>query len=550
MNKDWVEGRWDEVELEERFNVDFDVWPMDSYNDREAMAALIAAGDIPDFMFMPAGPLQPHAMYEQGLIRTLPLDMIKKHLPGMYRLLEMMPIGFKYNLVEGTTDQYYGITHIGFASAQYFYDATCVNLDWLEAIGYSVDLDSFKPVKIPTVGFERYGENLLVGEGNFTFDELNDILRKFTEDDPDGNGEDDTYGMVYISERPNVNMTQEGLFGFVSDLNYLYKDPVTGDVVPKYAYTPYRDYLAWISENLQKGYMRTLPGQQSWVTEFHQIAATNKVGIMQIHRDAYLQPTSDLFINYPPASIITGVDPNARFIIGKIFNGPDGKAVNMTYSIDTFGVGLSRTEMFGAQVEDAKMQRILEILNYILYTDEATYNRYVYGIEGIHWKWAGEPFNSTKIITPNSDLPPEYRASNICVFAGYLLRWPTAQLEINAAVNDGYWSWPAYAYTYDLFEKYACIPEKYISAVYMGNELYDKHTQLKAELDPQMNPIINDFKNRALNGEIANFNTEWTQYIDQLYAAGLETLIKEVYNLQDFAKFNPGDKFKVKGPLY
>ena len=109
-------------------------------------------------------------------------------------------------------------------------------------------------------------------------------------------------------------MTQEGLFGFVSDLNYLYKDPVTGDVVPKYAYTPYRDYLAWISENLQKGYMRTLPGQQSWVTEFHQIVATNKVGIMQIHRDAYLQPTSDLFINYPPASIITGVDPTLALL--------------------------------------------------------------------------------------------------------------------------------------------------------------------------------------------------------------------------------------------
>ena len=54
--------------------------------------------------------------------------MFKNYLPGYYRLLEMMPIGFKYNLVDGTTDQYLGITNIGFASAQYFYDATAVNL--------------------------------------------------------------------------------------------------------------------------------------------------------------------------------------------------------------------------------------------------------------------------------------------------------------------------------------------------------------------------------------------------------------------------------------
>mgnify|MGYP000949115119 FL=1 len=30
LNADWQEGRWDELELEEMFNVDIQMWPMDS----------------------------------------------------------------------------------------------------------------------------------------------------------------------------------------------------------------------------------------------------------------------------------------------------------------------------------------------------------------------------------------------------------------------------------------------------------------------------------------------------------------------------------------
>ena len=71
-----------------------------------------------------------------------------------------------------------------------------------------------------------------------SFDDLLDIMKKFTEDDPDGNGQDDTYGMMYLDYDATVNMSQYGLFGFVEDQNYLYKDPATGNVVPYYAYTP------------------------------------------------------------------------------------------------------------------------------------------------------------------------------------------------------------------------------------------------------------------------------------------------------------------------
>jgi hypothetical protein len=76
----YEEGRWDELELEEMFNVDIKLWNImiDSNNMEQ---------------------------------------------------VQMMPIGFKYNLVPGTTDEYLGLTHVGFGSAQYFYETVCINLD-------------------------------------------------------------------------------------------------------------------------------------------------------------------------------------------------------------------------------------------------------------------------------------------------------------------------------------------------------------------------------------------------------------------------------------
>ncbi len=538
-----VDGRWDEAELEERFNVAIEVWHNDSLN-KEQMAALVAAGDIPDFFFMPASPRDPYGMYGEKLVRSVPLEAIRKYLPGQYELMEMMPIGFSYNLVPDKTDEYIGLTHIGMSGAQYFYDATCVNLDWLESIGYEVDTDTLKPVKISTEGFEWMNDNLFVGELDFTFEETNDIMRKFTEDDPDGNGEDDTYGMVYLPESNNTNMTQEGLFGFVSDWRYLYKDPNSGDIVPRFAYTPYRDYLAWISDMLTKGYMRRLPGELNWLVEWQAIAQTNKVGIMQAHRTAYMMPSNVTYVNYPPASILVNTDKESRFVIGMLLNGPEGRT-NCTYDIDVYGTGVYRVDYFGGEVSDEKMARILQMLQYTTYESEDNYNKFKFGLEGTHWKWAGEPYMSTMLTTTEADLPEKFRGwpATFSLWVTY----STADKETYDGEKNGYWTFPGYAYATNLYERYACIPEKFISDIYMGQEMGKAYNELNAKLSGQINTVVNDFKNRAIKGEIANFNTEWVQYIDQVYAAGLEELVDKFYNNPEYKKYDPGDKFKLRG---
>ena len=543
LNADYQDGRWDELELEEIFNVDLQVWAMDS-RITEEMAALVAAGDIPDFFYMPGAPREPDSMYEEKLIRSVSLDMFKNYLPGYYELINSIPIGLTYNLVPGKTDEYLGVTFVNISGCQYFYDATAINLDWLEAIGYGIDESQMVPVKMTVEGYEKYNDNIFFAEGGFTFEELNDMMRKFTEDDPDGNGMDDTYAMMYLPESAWTNMTQEGLFGFVHDINYLYEDTITGDIVPKYAYTPYRDYLAWVSDSLNKGYMRKLPGEAAWTTEYQQTSLTNKMGIIQVNGGGYLALNSDTYRVYPPQNILLTVDEDARFVIGPMFTGPDGKLVDMTYNIDPFGVGRARVQMFGEQVDDKKLERILSILQYTVFSNTDNYYRYKNGIEGIHWKWSGEPYLSSMIATPASELAEQYRGQTN-VFS--LFVYPSAiNNQVRNAQENGYWSYMAFMHANDLFEKYALNPAKFRSQVYMGSELWVKYNELNTQVNSEINTVVNDFKNRALNGQIANFNSEWSQYIDQLYSAGLQEMVDEIYNNSDFTDYDPGDKYTLR----
>lgn len=92
-------------------------------------------------------------------------------------------------------------------------------------------------------------------EAPTTLDELKEVYRAFTEDDPDGNGVADTYGISTDGEittgHPNAFMPVFGAYG-VMPANY----SLEGDKVINNALTQgYREAIAFISEVYQAGYV-------------------------------------------------------------------------------------------------------------------------------------------------------------------------------------------------------------------------------------------------------------------------------------------------------
>ncbi|HBN85191.1 MAG TPA: hypothetical protein DDZ89_15260 [Clostridiales bacterium] len=528
------EGAYDEVMLEEKYNIDFQVWNI-SYYDAEGLSMMLAAGDIPDFGNYPYAPYQPWQLYDEGFTRSIPLSMYKQYFPFYYEQMEKSaPSSFKYNNIPGT-EEYYGISFIMNAYQRY-YNLPIIRLDWLENVGYEISESDLIPVTMSDEKLGKYNGQVFMTDFMFEHEELNDIFRAFTEDDPDGNGEDDTFAAViypHTFRSPWVDVYW-GQFGVnSSDANFLYLDDATGDVVPYYAYTGYRDYMVWANDMRNKGYMRTVEGEGTWVDLLLATWATGKVGYFNADSGYFCRPdlpaNSDR--NVPQSIWYNGLE-DATFVAMPALKGVGDVYGSRRYQLDAFADGKWRTWTVASTVTDGKLARMLTIWNDYKTDPTSEFNEKVFlGIEGVHFTWMGEPYKSARVVNDVTKIPPQYRRGG----------WWNGMFntEFSGYEYEAYFQYVTHMKESKWVEKYCIEPYKYMNAMYMGTELYDQYAKDWAEVSASVNAAVADFANRSWNGEIANINAEWEQYINQLYSAGLETLVEKYFNNEEFPQYQP-----------
>lgn len=530
--QNWEEGRWDELELEEKFNVDLKVWTIYfSPSDMSQVDMMLAAGDCPDFgYYYRSG----RTLIEQDLARTVPREFIEKYLPSYAAILNDDPVGWQFNKVteedtfyrEGT-EEYIGLTMLS-PLFNVTRNLSCWRLDWLENLGYHFDdlvelpvdytkLASFAGKSVPEGLGKIYMTNYV-----FNFDEVNEIYRAFTEDDPDGNGIDDTYAAIYTKEY--FSRPLYGMFGINLDANYMFYDETTKNTVPYFAHPGYRDYLAWVSEMMEKGYMRPLPQIESaWWSDYGAAWNTGKVGFISTTLER-LMSESHVFEDpqQHTARIVESID-SAQFLLTQVPDGPGYEGANIPYATfqytDTYNIGKT--------CSDEKLMRLFALLEYAYYGEEWT--RYKFGIEGVHYTWMGEPFKSAMVKTPAEKIPKKYVGPQ----GAPQSMFGNDNFSIDLGVYYNYTSNPLfyceYAKANGWFETDIMRPYKYFHTTTMPKNLYDKFTEIRNETLGSINTVHNDLVRRFEEGQIANILTEWSTYIDQLYANGLDLWV-EIFN--------------------
>jgi putative aldouronate transport system substrate-binding protein len=515
----YEEGRWDELELEELFNVDLKLWNIridSSY--MEDIYMMLAAGDVPDFGYYY---ISGQYLMEQGLGRTVPLDMIIKYCPGYYKLLTDDPIGLLFNRVEGKEDEYYGlsmVTRLAWISGH----QPLWRLDWLENLGY--ELENLQPM----INYDdpEWDDVVFISTTKFTLDETKEILRAFTEDDPDGNGVDDTYGSAFSNGWYDCYISY-CMFGFDMEENSFYKDSITGDFLPYYAISEYKEWAEYISEMLEKGYLRRLPGEENYYYELQSVWRTGQTGYMNTNN---YTPT---YNDSPPGSI-HDKDKTARFVLTQV---PGEKGKLRPYWVFNWSEG--EHYPFGVTCDDKKMVRILQMINYAYFGEN--WLRYKWGIEGVHYKWSGEPFNSQLMFTDPEKIPVKYRGTGTSIFG----QFGNVNFIPDLKVYFDYNPYTIQFYDYYgkhypsglLDDRFWIRPDKYYARFMMPEDKYEDFKKLKDETQLQIDAVRNDFMNRLFSGQIANIDTEWEQYIQQLYAAGLEEWMK-IWNSDDVKEYS------------
>ncbi len=517
----YEEGRWDEVELEERFNVELDLWNILIHSGQmEQVEMMLAAGDVPDFGFYYKDGF---ALYEQKLARTVPEKFIRQYMPSLAAMYDENPLIWRFNKVEGQEGEYYGLNMVLDTYVRSD-NVPLWNLDWLENLGY--ELNDLVACQYPQEGFhDQFNGSLYFSDTIFNIADVSEIFQAFTEDDPDGNGVDDTF--AYPESNSMYERTIYGMFGFDKNNSLYYKDDLTGNVVPYYAHTYYRDYLIWLNEMKEKGYVTGLPGLDTAVNELASSLSTGKYGFFNMRISRINTNYGNDVGTWPPMTILNNIDSSARFVITP-YMGENGGLIPYGYT----PAASNRAFVFGGEVSDAKMARILQLYEYTCFSDD--WMRYRYGIEGVHYKWSGEPFQSALVFTPLDKIPKKYAGTvdmgqfgntNFHIGTGATMNYEPTYLQ-----------W--YDYYYDRFTQSDLLlrPYKLYDRSTMPNDTYEEFRLLYTETSPQVFAVRKDFEARTGKGEISNINTEWSQYLDQLYAAGLEDWI-EIWNSDDIMTY-------------
>lgn len=318
--------------IDEGLNIDLNLNLFGSFDDyKNQINIRMAGGDYPDLLQLDRPLLKEYA--NKGLL----LDL-NPYLEDLQPTIDF--IG-EDSVLKGIVDE--GLYAIAKAP-QIPYNTYWVRVDWLEALN----------LEIPS-----------------SLDELFEVAKAFTFNDPDGNGRDDTYGITGIGIGAFEPIF--GAYGVASPGGFYLED---GNLVNSYFAPRMKDALGFISELIESG-----------VVEPEIITNTG----LQHQQKAFQGQAGIVYIDWPnmtkPEFVeqMIAVNSDAKWIQIEAFEGPGGKYAG------SWDIGATPA-MYGIpkalEKEPEKLAKVIELFNFV---SQGEGSRLVqYGIEGEHFNLEGD----------------------------------------------------------------------------------------------------------------------------------------------------------------
>lgn len=323
--------------IEEKFNVKIKTVKFERWGWKEKFNVLIASGQVPDIFPVDANETDMASWADQGLIASVKREELKKNMPNYMKALEATdPGAWEVGFYKGKD---WGIPKVWPSGNSSFIPG--YNEAWLKKIGYN------EPPK--------------------TLAELEDVLTKFVNNDPDGNGKKDTYGMSARGKLPIQMFTS--VFAAHGVNPYAFKLGADGKVV----YGGITEETRTALKLLNKWFKSGLIDPEFLTTDNTQLNekfANQKVGMVD----------NMGWGNFVQTSAYIAKDAAAKgqnIIAGKPVVGPAGKAYSWSYGARQapilLGVHLEKDE-----VKRVKIEQILDFLA----TNDEYWLLTVYGEKG------------------------------------------------------------------------------------------------------------------------------------------------------------------------
>ena len=460
------EGNMMQQLIEERFNVKIEIANISSA-DNEKLPLWFAEGNTADYVSVKLAFGQ--SLVDQGLLRSYPKEWLWEHAPEWTDRMEAM-FGDRLEREMTYKGEAWALPYNNWAEVESSY-LPLVRKDWMDNLGITED-----PV---------------------TIEEHFELLKRFTHEDPDGDGKADTYGMSHISFVYGLGFSWVfAAYGY-QDKSFYVKD---GQVIYANSQDEYKQALKTLAEWYEAGVI-----DPTFATnkggEFYDGWGMGDFGLNW-------QPPVALTSDTPrgPKQLVWAHTPDAEFKFLPPPQGPEGLyGAAMPYpSLFIFGNGGA----FGHEASDEKVIKIMQMQNEIL-ADRDLFNTLVYGMEGVHWDRGSEGEIKIKVEEAK-------KAHHDGV--GFWGRFPILRDEdptLTSAARE-------------VYDWVALLPVNYWGVAFTHDGVNEVYAAKRGDL----NTISNEFYHKAITG-VVDIDEAWDQFQADLNAAGLDEVIAEFQRLYD-----------------
>lgn len=431
----------------------------------------------------------PNWMQEQELIRTIPRSMVQQYCPKIIEYYEKNPLIYKMVLNPENEDEFTCLAGLTFQFVDYYLPGDFYRYDWIENLG--IDLG---------VNVEQVSDRLYVADDGITLSKFIEIMDAFVNQDPDGNGQNDTIGATAPDWGIGLIGQFYSAYGFMRDINN-----ADGKAEQCYAMNEYKEFL----KGFQDLYAKNLLDPE--IISNDRTIAWEKVntGVAGYWLSS-MNTLNSWAMDRPPLTLLER-DPDAKILATPGLK-PDGgevmAAVNPTPAYGKFYVN--------ANVDDAKLAKILEFFNYTIFGDgdKEVMAKLLFGEKDVDWKWDETGEIPVKINKLNSGDKGTWSFSQFGQ-TEEVTKWVGEEELFQAggkywsSSEDGSWlKWQHRPYKTDL-----------------ANETgYEKINQ---SISGDLDAYVASYRTQAVLGQI-DVDDTWEDYLKELERIGYDTMMDEL----------------------
>ena len=477
------EGSYVENFVEENLNIDVKIRKVD-HNDVEAVNMMLA-NDMPD-----CGWFNKTAdfMDDQELTRRIPVDMVRQYAPSLAAYMDANPLLWTIcaDPQDSTQLRYLPDLYDSYGSVW----GTCMGLryDWIEKLG--IDLGDVQVTQVT--------DKLYIADKGVSLDTFHEILDKFVNGDPDGNGVKDTEGYAW-----NYGDLKTA-FGLLAN-----NMEVDGKPCEWYTNPAVKELLAW----LQSAYADGLIYKEIFTANLGQLwerIANGSIGVFQTG-PIWLNSWAN---NRPPRTLLDQDNDEIKVLLIPGVADSTGHTYRDGNLSASSQPGDGEYFFVNADVDDEKLATILNFYEWCNWnTDRNVMATLWFGEEGVDWKWSDD---GSKPIKLNQNVGGDRGTQVFCrnTQLGEPWQWTTFESDFEAGAAfyyNGIWN----------------ADEKLPYKVDLKSET--QAAAIKTEYEGDWNTTRDAYFMGVIMGE-KNLDSDWDAYIEALnkleYGAYIEELDK------------------------